>query len=186
MFSQQLTCLTCQFFDQQFVAAWGSGSDDFLVDAITVAAGGRDVARLPVSCECGDEYGARCESLSQLDLQVLVKFARYKEPEAVTGDADGDIERADRSRGECFEAGDLACHLFRLGSAPADFCFIAASACFRFLCHPVVAAAAGFIEAGQVVSPWQADGESVPGPAAECLADFCRYGFVCPASDPGT
>lgn len=120
VFSQQPAGLSCQFFDQQFVAAWRSGSDDFLVDAITVAAGWRDVAWLPVSCECGDEYGVWCEPLTQLDLQVLVKFARDKEPEAVAGDTDGDIERADGSGCECFEAGDLACHLFGLCTAIAD------------------------------------------------------------------
>lgn len=120
VFSEQCAGLACQFFKQQFVAAGGCGSDDFLVDAVAVAAGGWDVTGLPVPCQRGDKDGSWGESLSQLDLQVLIQFTGDKEPEAVTGDSDGDFEWADGSGSECFEASDLSSHLFDIGAAIAN------------------------------------------------------------------
>ena len=54
VFCQQCEGLACQFFDQQFVAAGCCGGDDFLVDAVPVAAGGWDITGLPVAGERGD------------------------------------------------------------------------------------------------------------------------------------
>jgi len=116
VFGQQCAGLACQFFKQQFVAAGCCGCDDLLVDAVTVAAGGRDVAGLPVPGESGDEDGSRGESLPQLDLQVLIQFTGDKEPEAVSGNSDGDFEGTDGSGSKCFKACDLASHLFDIGA----------------------------------------------------------------------